>query len=159
MSLHCISSVRDTTLSLETPAGARPHDSRNSSPTPTCVIGSRPPAPAGPRSGSIRSSSGCKSLQGMPFGLSGSAHGSFLGNVVGRTGSGEQERRQKLLALALPALLWGLVHPVLSTKSTHSSSGQQTVVRTQLPFLLTWFSFRNPSVSVSSVILLLPHAT
>lgn len=90
---------------LEASSGARPHDSRNSSLTPTCVIGFQPPALAGPISGSTHSSFGYKSLQGMPFGLSGSAHGSFLWYVVGRTRSGEQERQQKRLPLALPSPL------------------------------------------------------
>lgn len=69
---------------------------------PTCVTGFQPRAPAGPISGSTPPSSGCKSLRGTPSGLSGSAHGSFLGSVVEKTGNGEQERQLRLLPLALP---------------------------------------------------------
>lgn len=92
-------------LLLEASSGARPQDSRNSSLTPTCVTGFQIPALAGPISGSTHPSSGYKSLQGMPFGLSGSAHGSFLWYVAGRTRSGEQERQQKVTpCTALPPL-------------------------------------------------------
>lgn len=68
---------------------------------PTCVIEFQPRAPAGPISGSTHPSSGYKNLQGMPFGLSGSAHASFLGSVVEKTGNRKQERQLKLLPLAL----------------------------------------------------------
>lgn len=129
---------------LKAPPGAGPHDSRDA--PLTCVIGFQPHAPAGPISGSIHPSSGCKSLQGTPFGLSDSAHGSFLGSVAGRTGSGEQESQLRPSPLALPPTLpsssW------LSTRSTYSSN-----ISTYSPFmaeLLTWLSGQKFFSSINS---------
>lgn len=159
---------------LEAPPGTRPHEPRNSS---TCIIGFQLRAPAGPISDSTPPSSGCKSLQGMPFGLSGSARGSFLGSVVERTGSGEQERQLKLLLLALSP------HspPLRTSSSSQAGAAKQKhlffkyfhtfplydhvpdlAIRNRsssASFLLTSFTSRRPFVSVSSVILLLPHPT
>lgn len=148
---------------LEAPPGARPHDSRNSS---TCIIGFQLRAPAGPISGSTHPSSGCKTLQGMPFGLSGSARGSFLGSVVERTGSGKQERQLKLLPLALPRPSTPTPLPLRASSSSQPGAVNQEhlffkyfhtlslydhvpdlAVRTevlQLPFLLTSFTSPKP---------------
>lgn len=127
---------------LEAPPGARPRHSRNS---PTCGVGSQLRAPAGPTSGSTRPSSGCKSLQGMPSGLSGSARGSFLGSVVERTGSGEQETTEA--ATPCTALL-----PPLRA----SSSSQPGAVNQEHLLFKHFHTFSLPDLAIRTDVLQLP---